>query len=145
MAKKKKHTLRWYYDSCALEESVQIVGEIINKKNPKEVIISHLTLGEALGNSLKKGEEVQDSFIKLIKTIRSYIKVVGNDNVEKILDDAYHFFRLSLTDAIHVATAIKHKCTVLRTSDRDLYGIDKSKIARLGKKYGIENFSISKI
>lgn len=144
MPKKKKVLEYYYYDACALEGE-KAFAEIINKRIPS-AILSHLSLGEAYGSCLSKSKEKSDSFLNLINRIKSYIKIVGNDNINGEFDSVINEIpRLSITDAIHVATAIKYGCKNIRTLDSDLFKADKKKISKLGTKYNIPIFSISSI
>ena len=144
MSKKKKSLEYYYYDACALEGE-EALSEIINKRIPN-AILSHLSLGEAYGVSLSKGKEKSECFIELIDRISNYIKIVGNDNIDNVFEVVRDEIpRLSITDAIHVATAIKYKCRTLRTLDKDLKGKDGKKILQLGNRFNISTFSISSI
>lgn len=144
MSKKKKAPEYYYYDACTLEGE-ETFSEIINKRIPNAVL-SHLSLGEAYGVSLSKGKKKSECFVELIDRISDYIKIVGNDNINKEFEAVNDEVpRLSITDAIHIATAIKYKCKSIRTLDRDFKGIDRKKILRLGNKFNISTFSISAI
>ncbi|MCK4501002.1 PIN domain-containing protein [Candidatus Babeliales bacterium] len=144
MPKKKKVLEYYYYDACALEGE-RAFDEIINKKIPN-AILSHLSLGEAYGVCLTKGEEKSKSFIELIDKINSYIKIVSNDNIDNIFEVVRDEVpRLSITDAIHFATAIKYKCKNLRTLDGDLKGINREKVLLVSNKFNVSAFSISSI
>jgi len=144
MLKKKKVLEYYYYDACALEGE-RAFDEIINKRLPN-AILSHLSLGEAYGTCLSKGEEKSKSFIDLIDKISSYIKIVGNDNIDNVFEVVRNEVpRLSITDAIHFATAIKYKCKNLRTSDGDLKRINRKKVLLVSNKFNISTFSISSI
>ena len=113
-------------------------------KRIPNAILSHLSLGEAYGVSLLKGKKKLECFIELIDRISDYIKIVGNDNINKEFEAVNDEIpRLSITDAIHIATAIKYKCKSIRILDRDFKGINKKKILKLGTKYNIPIFSIS--
>lgn len=135
---------KYYYDACALESSSEIYKEIVNGR-ANDHIVSHLSLGEAYGSCLYKGTEQSEGFIGLITSIKSYIKIVGNDVPEDLLTDIKNdISSLSATDTIHVATAIREGCSVLKTTDNDLLGggIPK-KCNDLGKKYSISNFTVA--
>ena len=138
---------RYYYDACALDYDKSILGEIIknNKFNIKSVV-SHLALGEAYANCKLKSEEIEDSFTDLIRSMGSYLTIVHNDGVEgEILKVKEIFPALSITDSMHLAAALKHKCSVLRTRDRDFFGQDSEKLKEIGNHFGITNFCVSKI
>jgi len=147
---KENNTPKWYYDACVLEKRL-IYPEITSIKNPKIPIISHLALGEAYGNCLlDKGEEKADNFLKFIKLLKqnNFLYIKGNDGIDKIFNEINSSldFRLSITDAVHLATAIKHECCIFKTADaKDFKEINKNKIKELGKKYNTPNFAISVI
>ena len=112
----------------------------------KEILISHLALGEAYGKCCSRSKEAEQAFLELISKIREHIKIVDNTVSNKLFNDIRKICpRGHITDLIHLATAIKYKCENLRTADRDLYGIDKKRIQQLGKKYGIKNFRITEV
>lgn len=130
---------RWYYDACTLD-SKDTYSQIVNKKTPpRESIISHLSLGEAFAGSHRKGKEASGTFAELIEALRDYIKIVGNDGIESELSVVrQQIGRISLTDAAHLATALKCGCIILRTSDQDLLGISKAKLREIAKILGKE-------
>lgn len=134
-----------YYDACVLEEEL-IYHEITSKSKIKP-IISHLALGEAYGNCLKNGEQQADDFLRFIGLLKKhgYLNIVGNDKIDKIfthIRDSQDF-RFSITDAIHLATAIRERCSVFTTKDKgDFEEIHKDKIKNLGRKYGILNLCV---
>lgn len=137
-------TERWYYDACVLDYDKGVYGEITSKKNPKEVLLSHLALGEAYGNCYSKGEDTTKAFLELMRIIKKHIKVVGNDGIDKVFNDVRTTFpALAICDSIHLATAIKNQCNILRTVDPDFCGLDPSKVRELAQKFGLQNFSIS--
>lgn len=137
---------KWYYDACVLDESKNTYYEIINK-NPKfsiTSITSHLGLGEAYGNCRKKGEEQAEAFISLINKLGNRLDIVGNDDIEKELIRILEVFpALSITDAIHLATAIRCKCEILRTIDPDLHRLPHKKVRKLAEEFGCPGFAIS--
>lgn len=137
---------RWYYDACVLDKEKNIFGDIINKDHIKESIVSHLALGEAYGKCLSKGEVQADAFIKLINTLKKYIRVVGNDAPKEILDKVKNkFITLRLADAVHLATAINYKCSVFKTSDYDLYRFSKRETNDLSQDCNGTNLVIHKM
>lgn len=139
---------RWYYDACALDEGKNTYAEIINKNFPKTALISYLSLGEAYGNCYKKSKTKAEALLELIEKLRNYIEIVDNDGIEDIFEEIQDEFdtnRLSITDSIHLATAIFHKCDILRTADRDLYGLDPRKILKLSENFDLKRFKITKI
>ena len=138
---------RWYYDACVLDKSKSAYAEMFNRHYPIKAVISHLALGEAFANSHRRGNEVADAFMSLVRDLSPYIEIVGNDGCDAILHDVKREFQhLSITDALHVATAIKNNCVNLRTIDRDLYGIpQRKKLQEIGVKFGLRSFSITKM
>lgn len=151
MAKKKNDpSQKWYYDACALENEM-ILKEIMkmNRKYPRLHIISHLSLGEAYGSCCNKGKEAASSFLDLMeKLLDRYfenIKIVGNDCPKKIIDYIRKNFVLSITDALHLATAVKNKCCILRTTDYHLYNLSKQKIRGLKEKFNLSQFAITEM
>lgn len=145
MSKKgKKLRVRWYYDACALEGEGTIYEIVNTRRYPKESVLSHLSLGEAYGNCFLGGKEKSEAFIELIEKLRRHITIIKNDGIDNQFEEVKAKIpALSITDAIHLATALKNDCSLIRTIDRDLYGIEKNKVHDLGKKFGIEEFSIS--
>ena len=136
---------RHYYDACTLEQRMAYT-EIINRKNPNFSVISHLSLGEAYGNEFAKGEVASRAFTNLIEKMRDYFHLAGNDGVDAILLKVKEYFpRLSITDAIHLSTAIKNQCLAFRTADLDLYGLDDKKVKKLASEFELPNFCISKM
>ena len=110
---------KWYYDACTLDKSKKTYSEIVNSQSYRVSIVSHLSLGEAYANCREKGKEEFESFSSLINILEKYIKVVGNDASQGILDGIRQVFQeLEITDSVHLATAIDNKCQVLRTNDR---------------------------
>lgn len=143
---KTKEPEKWYYDACALEKDVAI-HDLVNKLN-KTVCVSHLALGEAYGNCVKKGGDAVEAFMKLIAQLNDakFIEIVGNDadfgdmeSIKKVVT------RIDMADAVHIATAKKNECCKLKTSDRDLLGITGKKLQELNMELGIKNFNIIKI
>lgn len=144
----KKVNERFYYDACTLDYDKKTFDEIINKNKKFNIksLVSHLSLGEAYGNCKRKGLNVENSFTDLVAKLGNYLTVVCNDGIEKEFKKVKEMFpTLSITDAIHVATAIKYECSVLRTTDRDLFGLPSKKVTQLGTHFSIPNFSISRM
>ncbi len=147
--KNKKVLEKWYYDACTLEGEISYY-KIINRKYPKEAIISHLSLGEAYGNCFSKGKDEASAFINLIEALRDYIKIVGNDSIDDILEKIKaQIPRLTMTDAIHLATALTNGCKIFVTTDSDFCGLKeeekyriKSEICKFGKVF-VSGFSIN--
>ena len=116
-----------------------------NKKDANNCIISHLALGEAYGNSVQKGDQIADKFLKLVHQLKPYIKIVNHDGTETILSELLRQtdMRIEAADAMHIATAIKHQCEVLRTLDYGMYNMSSTKINAFANKHGLPIFSIS--
>lgn len=134
---------KFYYDACALGSEETYRG-IVNNKNSNEHIISHLSLGEAFGNSLCKGDDVLRSFLELMETIKRKIKIVGNDVKPDLFQDILENINsLTPTDALHLATAINHECSNFKTTDSDfLGGKIPAMCKKLAQSYSIGNFLI---
>ena len=133
---------KWYYDACTLDLS-ETYAELINKKHPKECYVSHLALGEAYANCHLKGRDIAEAFVELIEKMRGYITITKNDGIDRLFNEVREAVpALSITDAIHVATALKNGCNVVRTLDRDVWGIDKKTLAELAAKSGMPHFSV---
>ena len=137
---------KWYYDACTLDTH-QAYTEILNHDRSKiRSIIGHLSWGEALGNCYIKGKDKYEALNELIGRFISLVVIVGHDDTEDILRRIREEFpRLSITDALHFATAIKQGCQNLRTMDRDLYGLDKEQIKKIASEFGLENFYITRL
>ncbi len=148
MRREKKVKEKWYYDACTLDDDIDIYDEIINKNKQfhRGSLVSHLSLGEAYGNCHNKDELMADAFIDLIKSLGDRIQIIGNDSIEKQFKKVKSkFTKLSITDAMHLATALKHLCSVFRTIDPDLYKLPHKKVAELGTECGMPRFCVSKI
>ena len=124
-ARKKKRAKQakrecWYYDACTLS-SVDIIGEIVNQNHNS--VISHLAIGESIANEYyKNGVEAGRATVELFEKLVDLgkIKIVGHDDVIKPYDAVRERFSIfSVTDTLHLATAIKHRCTVLKSADGD--------------------------
>ena len=143
-----KNDKSFYYDACTLDYDKKTFDEIINKNKKFNIksLVSHLSLGEAYGSSKHKGKDVESSFTDLVAKLGDYLTVVCNDGIEKELDKVKDIFpALSITDAIHVATALKYKCSVLRTTDKDLFDLPSKKVNQLGTYFSMPDFSISRM
>lgn len=135
----------WYYDACMLDKGKSQYAELFNSPYPVQAIISHLTLGEAFANSYLKGSNQLDAFVELIKSLGKYITIVQYDGSTKTLNTVQESFpALSITDAMHMATALDNRCVCIKTIDPDFCGLSRPKLNELGNKYGLEHFSISK-
>ena len=136
---------KWYFDACMLED-MNTFG-IFYKLHGQGIksIISHLSLGEAMGNCMANGEEALTAYLELIHKInQDYCVIVGNDDLEEQFKKVKEMGRLSMTDSIHLATSLKYHCEKLLTKDCDLKDINKSKVKELGLKFNILNFLIDK-
>lgn len=144
---------KWYYDACALDSGLETYSEIINKNHPIKPIVSHLSLGEAYGNchGRIKSKEASEAFIDLINRLKALNKlnIVGNDGINDIFDEIRNDIpHLSITDLMHLATAIKNKCNIFRTIDDDfinLSDINKKKIKEIAEKSYTPNFVIRRV
>lgn len=144
-------TLKWYFDACALDFDIdRSVKEMTNKTY--RCYVSHLSLGEAYGNYLlktfsKPTEEIKEkiaAYTIFMKRLMGHIIIVGNDNVDTIFSDLRRIFRLSITDAIHLATAVSNGCVIFRTADIRDFGNNRKKISEyVAKQYSLPNFAIS--
>jgi predicted nucleic acid-binding protein len=134
-----------YFDACTLESGTGVYGLILNKLHPNDVIVSHLSLGEAYGNSLLGGEDKTNAFVGLIQTFQKYIKVVDHDGIDHIIKDIWDCekIKLKMADAIHLATAIKNGCSVFHTSDGDFCNGSSDGFREVAKKYNIDDFQIA--
>jgi len=142
----KKSKPKWYFDACALRKERKTIDEIRARHIRKDILISYLALGEAYGSCCSENKDVEQAFKELIEEIRKYILVIKNDISNKLFEDVRSKCdRISIADAIHLATALKYKCENLITADRDLYGLSKNTKKELCNKYGISNFTITKM
>jgi len=144
--REKKRKERCYYDACALDYDKGTYSYIINERYYVESMASYLSLGEAYGNCYKKGEEKLKAFTKLMEESRDLIKIISNDYIEEQLEMVRKKFkRLTITDAVHLATALKHRCKIFRTIDPDIYKLDPEKVKELAKECNVPKFSIEKV
>lgn len=140
---------KWYYDACTLDSRLETFYEIINKGHKS--ITSHLAIGEGYANCLLKGNraysyEVLDSFIELIKKLKTkgLLEIVGHDEVGPILEKVKDIVpRLSVTDSLHLATALHEQCCIFRTIDKDFDGITKPISEKLAYESGMARFAVS--
>jgi len=134
----------FYYDACMLETDI-CYAELIND-NPKrgiQAMTSHLALGEALGNTFLKGEEEIMKMITYLQNLTPFLKVKGNDEIREKMDAVRtEFPYLSSTDAMHLATAIRHSCEGFRTLDSDFKEIGRRRLSRLSKDVGSKGLAI---
>ena len=140
----KEPAAKWYYDACTLDPNLGTFGEIVNKR--ATAYTSNLALGESFANSLRKDPESLESFIDLIKKLRETgieINIVGNDEIEKLISQIKELCpRLSLTDSVHLATALREGCCVFRTIDSDFDDVTTDIQKQLANKHGMSTFSI---
>ncbi|MBU6427103.1 PIN domain-containing protein [Patescibacteria group bacterium] len=142
-------TEKWYYDACTLDRDLETLSEIINKHHPKQAYTSHLAIGEAYANCSNKSVERNDpeilsAYVDLISKLRKYLRIVSNDGVEKILEKIKSMRpTLSITDSIHLATAIREQCCVFRTTDHDFNGFSKQDQIDLAHAFGMSRLSIN--
>ena len=136
---------RWYYDACSLEYK-SCYGEILsnNRHHKIRAIASHLSLGEAYANCRIKGGEQANAFIELMTQLGNLLNIVENDGIDRIFAKIREGFpALSITDAIHLATAIAYKCEVMKTEDPDLCGLPKKKVQKIAEELSCPKFSIT--
>ncbi len=141
----KKIERKWYYDACTLDLK-STYPEIVNNKKKRSIsaVVSHLALGEATGNCHYKGEEKYSAFLDLIYKTLPFVQVVGHDGIGKQMKKVREIFpALAITDCVHLATALKGRCELMRTTDSDLHKLNKAEVKKLGLEMGINNFSIS--
>ena len=155
MGKNNELKTKWYYDACTLDEKVyeKIFKKVTTGKNPIVAVLSHLALGEVYGNLfLKKGRDQMDAFTEFLASLRvnGRIEVVGNDEIEDVLERVRGVMsseRCDFTDVIHIATAMKRKCSNFLSDDRGLTGMDggkKEKIKKIAlEECEVEDFSIT--
>jgi predicted nucleic acid-binding protein len=127
---------KWYYDACTLDKKTNIYHEIINRTE-KRSIISHLAIGEAYGSCRVKGADQASAFIELIRSLDAHIEVVGNDIKRRGVDIATikdAFPKLTLSDLVHLATAIDLGCSIMKTSDCHLYDLPVQEVKELSEK-----------
>ncbi len=136
---------KWYYDACALDVK-EVFAEITKKHRANETLISFLALGEAYGNNFNKSDKLAEGFFELIGKLRNNIKIISNEKTNGILRELMEAFpMLDAADALHIATAIKNDCEMIRTADQDMYGIPKKKLLEFCKNQGKKNIFISEV
>lgn len=155
MPKAESIKIRWYFDACVLDESLyeEILKSACEKpQHPIVIVLSHLALGEALGNIFDKGGGGKlDKFVKFLDALRKngYVEIVENDHkVEEVYNKVYRCLRPgNFADAIHVSTAILNGCTHFYSADPDIVGLsreNKQRIQKIAKGFKIEDFCIVK-
>lgn len=91
-------------------------------------------------------EEAVHSFVDLILKLQGYLTIVQHDDVVTIFDQVRERFpRLSLSDAVHLATAIKCRCCVFKTSDHDFHGIGSVIKRFVEEKFSINYFGVLEV
>ena len=148
---KKRHALteRWYYDACTLKAGI-IYDEIINNtRSTRKLTASFLSLGEAYGNCFRDGkaEDAPEKFFQLIEALKKAGKLdlISNAGIEK----EFKFIRencgiLEVSDATHLATAIKNGCNIFRTFDSH-FDLTNTQIEVIKKRFGLRyGFCIQK-
>lgn len=135
---KRKRGKEMYCDACVLEE--EMIFHEMTGKDKKIGCISHLALGEAYGNCLKKGSDAADRLFEFIEKLEKnkYVRVIGHDGIEHLLRNImdYDELRMSASDAIHMATAIKNGCNEFKTADAsDFQLLDEKKIKEATGKH----------
>jgi predicted nucleic acid-binding protein len=154
MSRKLSIKTRWYYDANTLDKVLyaSIVREVTNRGNPKLAVLSHLALGEAYGNIfVKKGREEIDAFSEFLELLKNkhHIEVVGNDDIEDIFEKISNILpNCSITDTIHIATAIKNECSNILSDDQDINGIEhkkREKIKQIALDNGVDNFCLTRL
>ena len=115
-----EHTT-WYLDANALTSGSAMAICVNAKQHNALGLVTHLALGEALGNVIDKhGMDKADLLFDLVQRLRADGKIHFHsfDSFASILDEVRKDFdRLSLTDAVHLSSAIGFKCAKFMTSD----------------------------
>jgi predicted nucleic acid-binding protein len=144
----KKSRQKHYFDACTLEYSTGVYGVIINKLEPNDAIVSHLSLGEACGRAIEKGKDNLDAFVLLIEALRTRIKVVGNDSIDSLIKEIWGeegIKRISITDAIHLATAIQNGCSAFHTADGDFCNASPDGFKAIAARHNLLDFYIHRM
>ena len=139
-------SIKWYYDACTLTNQEEL-KEVINSYKKRKVIpiISHLCVGEAFSSSHLKSQEKLEAFIGLISGLGDHIKIVENDGIETQLEYVNELFsNMGFCDKIHLATALRWKCCLLKSRDGDFTGITKEKLDEVARKCGYECIRVRK-
>ena len=146
---KKKKVQKWYYDACALDDDKDTYKEVFRgKKKGIVAVASNLSIGEAYGNSYKKkGQEAAEAFIDLIGRLNKIkaFEIVNHTGIDKKFKQVRSATRLSITDAMHLATAMSNECCNLITADSDLYDLPKESLKDISKECGVGYCSVTKI
>lgn len=149
MSKKKNRNMtRRYYDACALDQYYEIIN--LEKDHSTEAWTSHLGIGEAIFNIIDKTDKDADKkipafveyIVDLVRVKR--LKVIGHDNIGDWLSKISECLSiLQLSDAVHLATALKNDCVAFRTTDTDFTARErKTKIHKFASDNGKPRFRI---
>ena len=140
-------SIKWYYDACTLTNREELKEVINSYKNRRVIpIISHLCVGEAFSSSHLKSREKLEAFIELIFSLGDHIKIVENDGIETQLEHVNELFsNMGFCDRIHLATALRWKCVLLKSRDGDFTGITLKKLDEVARKCGYDQIRINKI
>ncbi|MCK5476558.1 MAG: PIN domain-containing protein [Candidatus Aenigmarchaeota archaeon] len=143
---KNNNKCKWYYDACALDKKVDIYNKIYSCKKRNTIsLTSALSIGEAYKNCYYKGNDQVNDFVSLINKMSSKygLEIVSNKDIDKQFTKIREKFdHLSITDAIHFATAIRHECEILVSIDNDFTGLNKKDVEGVAKELGLKKFSI---
>ena len=145
---KKKKVRKWYFDACALDERESYRVFMNHKKNNIDFITSHLSIGEAFSGCYWKGVDKMEAFIDLMDKLskNNILIIMGNDHINKHFNEVINKFpSLSITDAVHLATALRYKCERLVTNDSHLLKLNKKEIDTLTKSLCMPAISISQL
>ena len=72
------------------------------------------------------------------------LEIVGNDGVDVLLSKINEILpAFSITDSIHLATALREQCCIFRTTDKDFIGLTNTISKQLSYASGIAKFNIS--
>ena len=153
---------KWYFDACVLDEK-KIFSQIYHK-GKAICIISHLSLGEAFSNfiiklnsvnCIKNKENQITAFVDFINKLQKEysFQIVGHDEISNQLEKLNNNFinvkkdgtRLSISDAIHLATAGAYNCCKIYSSDRDLTNLSSNKLKRISETFELHNLAIIKV
>lgn len=145
--RKKEKSEKWYYDASSLLHE-NAYDEIINQTPPRKSVVSHLALGETyarLHNEKKTG--AAEAFAQLIEKAGRFIEIQHHQGIDKIFKQVRSEFpALSLTDAIHLSTAIRNSCCILKSEDRDLCGLSPKRLKNfIVSTSNLKSFAILKV
>jgi predicted nucleic acid-binding protein len=145
---------KWYYDACALDGRITTAYEITSSRSHRSCT-SKLAIGEACASELLKCLEIDPKnelrferfnvLVDLLKNLaETGLEIIGNDDIDEIVEQVKNLApRLSMTDAIHVATAVKARCCVLCTIDPDYdEELKKPHCKLLASNMSLEKFAV---